>query len=175
MPSMLLPSTQPTMGFGFGKKEALFWNRTGTTRAIGDLLLLDLDASATETTNYLPGDSGSAFANLVDAVAADCDNGTYVVMKTAAVNDTLTECVCWGLRVDVRVENNQAGNVPDGGELFAPFTAAFDHLHAEATIPDDSQRLGFYDEGQPVLATASSGLRRAGVFTGFGHFGVSEF
>lgn len=53
--------------------------------AIGSIMQLDHLWTSTETTNSIPGDTGSSFVNLVDPATVELDTGTFVVALEAVV------------------------------------------------------------------------------------------
>lgn len=61
-------------GLGLNRQEASFTNRTGTALAAGDVVQVDLAASAAESTNFKVGDANSALGNVVavSAIGARC-------------------------------------------------------------------------------------------------------
>ena len=55
---------QPPFGLHAGDHDVFAYNRTGATRAVGDVVMFDTGLASTEATEYAFGSEASAYANV---------------------------------------------------------------------------------------------------------------
>lgn len=83
-----MSSLAPPIGWGGPKTCDVRWfNRTGGALAVGALVVMDEDNSATESTNSEIGDPASGFAAAVVPATADLEAGIFGVVLQAAADD----------------------------------------------------------------------------------------
>lgn len=128
-----------------GQEEATWFNRTGATRAVGDVLQLDAAQTEAETTGYVQGGGTSVFENAVLPEAGLLGFGTFgIVIESGSLLDNRA--------VNVAVEGIVLAQI---GEACAPG----DPLIAAAGV--DTLAVGA-DSGAKVIGIALETLARAG-------------
>lgn len=113
-----------------GPRTSRFFNRTGTTLAVGALAMLDVTQSATETTTLRTGVEASVFANVILPTDAGVQQGwpVFVVLEET-LDDKLGAMLVEGL-VDVSVSDDDAASVTiDAGEL-----VGFDETSSQSAV-----------------------------------------
>lgn len=129
-----------------GQEEATWFNRTGATRAVGDVLQLDVAQTATETTGYVQGGGTSVFENAVLPEAGLEGYGTFgVVIESGSLDDNRPLNVA----LDGIVQANISEAVNPGDALIVVAAA-------------DTFARGSGATGQKVVAIALETLARAG-------------
>ena len=136
---------------------------------------VDITLSDAATTNYRQGDDASAFANIRLPVSGEMDNALYVVLKEDIADDAKGLCVMWGQKVRVNVDNNKGSNAAAGDELWAPNAANFDAVHINSSPVSDAKRVGFYNTDNSTLATGTTAVSTAALFSGFMPIGGAHF
>ena len=96
--------------------KAFIWNRSGATRAVGDVMQLDLAQTATETTNNLVGDTASGFANGVLGVALQQEYGIFFIVTGGSLVDNGSMQVHFSGIIDANVSGANAA------ALYEPLT-----------------------------------------------------
>lgn len=141
-------------------EEQIFINRTGSATVEGQFYQLDLEMAATETTNNIPGDEASGWANLVACTAAGSATGLQVMALEA-------------------VADNKKGRFLIQGYVHnAVCDASYDHSSAAGTVMTtntDGELIAAADGHKPIFrpvadsADLGDGLERvAGVFSMYG-------
>lgn len=75
-----------------------FFNRTGQTVLRGELVMLDLAQSATETDSLRPGDDGSIFANVITPTDAAVQEGRPILVALEDILDNAAgRCLIEGM------------------------------------------------------------------------------
>lgn len=129
------PGLFPTQIDGYG-----LYNRTGSAVALGDVLMVDLLASATEATTLTPGSAASAFANLVvPSAGAIAGTAPALLAVVTGLGDVGTGAD--NTQVDVRVFGlvdafviGASGSMAVGTDLVATAAKNFDIVTATGEV-----------------------------------------
>ncbi len=119
-----------------------FFNRTGATLEPGQVAMLDLLGTQTETTNNIPGDSASGFANLTPVTQAGANAGFPIVVADVQIADGAKgRCLVAGIReVAVLDDDVSTTNVDIGDAIGILVSESAVAVQASAT--DDLRVLG---------------------------------
>ena len=141
--------------------KALIWNRSGATRANGDVMMLDLGQTAAETTNNLVGDTASGFANAVLGATAQLQHGIFMIVTGGSrVDNGLMQVHFSGI-----IECNVSGT--NAAALYEPLTVvnAQDNLDSDVST---TQKI----VGLCITVTAAAGEElQPQLFEGWHGFG----
>lgn len=97
------PVTGQPYGVQYADVEGIFFNRTGSAVAIGDVLQIDLGLASTEATTNVGNGSNSGKSNLI-AVTAVVPGTQYVVAMEAIADNAAGKCKVVG-EVDAFIVN----------------------------------------------------------------------
>lgn len=142
-------------------------NRTGGALAAGDLVMFDMAASATETTNTKVGDAASVFANVVAVTTAGSKAYPLAVAAEAIADNATGKFILRGI-VETKVQKG-SGAVAVGDPLCAE-NASDEFL---ADLVDGAKIVGIC---QSAIAdddtSAGAGGTATVLFNGIEGFGV---
>ncbi len=125
--------------------KAFIWNRSGATRALGDVMQLDLGQTATETTNNLVGDTASGFANGVLSVELQREYGIFFIVTGGALGDNQLMQVHFSGIIDANVSGANAA------ALYEPLTVTAGQDNLDSDVVTTEKHLGI------VLVASAAG------------------
>lgn len=134
--TIVKPGAGPGIGLHPGETDIVAWNRTSVTFEVGDVVQVDIAASATEATQSTsPGGDDSGFAQVVQP--ANIKNGIMGVvvdlMNDAGADDTKVKVRLQGICDAYVIAASGNATIGEGGVAAAGADAAsnnFDAVHA---------------------------------------------
>jgi hypothetical protein len=177
MPKTIANAVGAAVGLAVDNLRVPVWNRSGT-RVEADLVQFDLTCSDAAVSNYRPGDSASALANVIACVAADRDISIYAVCDTpihsfaTSADDGRMFVYMWGQDIYGNVDNTDAADDATGGDVvYGPEVGLLDHLEfpedSVATLNAGTRRLALIKNGETATHATQTKVK-LGFFDGWG-------
>lgn len=134
------------------------YNRSGSDRIIGDIVMLDLLQSATETTTITYGDESGVFANVVmPATAGLATFPMYVCLEDIADNDKGLMLACGPAAVMARDDDVATTNVDAGDGV-----SILNGLHDAEASATGNRILGIWlEDAEASGSPGDASLKRA--------------
>lgn len=161
----VLPTGGPGDGLFPAHIEAVCTNRSGGALAVGDVVVLDLATSATETDNNTPGSAdasgnNSGFNSVIDPATAYLKQGIYGVALEAIADDAAGKILFRGV-ADVNVATNL-----DLGESGTPQNASNQLLEGTGSTGAKIIAIALEDEASNIASCLFDGIHGFGADAG---------
>jgi len=123
----MLASSDGTLGVALGTEQSgWFINRTGSTLVAGETYVLDIQQQAPETVNFLEGDPGSVWVNVIQARNfRDFDDKPYVCVTGEGVleDDGKFRGSLWSREIQVLCQARTISPAPNPLPIGTPICA----------------------------------------------------
>ncbi|UCC71263.1 MAG: hypothetical protein JSV86_12820 [Gemmatimonadota bacterium] len=118
-------------------------NRSAATRAVGDVVMFDLEATDGDVSTFRPGDENSIFANVILPATAGLRNGWFAIVTEGGADNAEMTVAIRGV-VKANVSGLNAAALTD--ELAA--------VNGQDTLDSDAVAAGERVIGRPLETTA---------------------